>query len=175
MDEQPNPRFKEVLKRTLRWSAQLIAGHVVLQLASALPVAYLLALLQAWISGAPVVLASIPPVTYPILAFLVFAVLFKPAFIEPCLQRRELKKREEKEFARKAKLERIEREAERKEQLKKYAQAIDAAVFELDKLDGLSLRTADRYKVEQRARQRIDYLTPLIKVFSRILGYPRAY
>jgi len=151
----------QVLTRVWRLIGRIFTEYVIWQLVSTLPLAYLLALLQTFLSGAPVVFDSIPLWTYPILAFLVLVVVSKPAFIDPCLEFHQRKLQEKREAR-----------ARRKERLRQYARSIDSIANYLDQLDQLHLSPVDRTKLSIKVKQQGDRLLPTLKHFRGSLETP---
>ena len=160
MEVRSENQLRERLKKAMQWLAGIFAQHVVLQVASSFPLAYLFGLIQTRATGAPVVFESIAPATYPILAGLLACVLFKPAFVDPYLQRLKHKKREME--AAKAKL---------KEALRRYAKEIEEASDDLDVLNGF-LGTGQRLTLEREAEKKIDKLLPILNFFRGRLEAP---
>ena len=172
MEERAKGTVRRVLNAAWRLLERIVAGYVTLQLISTLPLAYLLGLLQTFVSGTPMAFDSIPPWTFPILSFLVLVVVSKPAFLDPYLQNRERKLREKKELAVQEARKEREVKARRKEKLRQYAKSIDLTALDLEQLDHLSYRIANELKLRQRVQQRVDKLLPVLKHFRGSLETP---
>ena len=80
-----------MLKKIRNWLGKFLAEQTIVQLVSTVPLAYSIGLTVDGWQGTKIVFDSLPPLFWPILAALVFAVTFYAGFIAPFVKLKRLK------------------------------------------------------------------------------------